>query len=202
MMALLGYRTEVLAAIIAPVLTAYYCKIFKFRDLAIFAVLAFAAFIGLSFIRTGGMAFSGRATTTITAFDTLVSSTPIFGSTTGYIQFADFIKVLTKIPMYGGRILTGTLIGARPGVSITTTLYGPPYADFGVFGLIFLFFFGLMMGAGYKSSKHLRGAYAGIHSLLLAFILLGVETGIADGIIWMYFIFAGVFYFISHKYES
>ena len=202
MMTLLGYRTEVLAAIIASMLTAYYCGIFKLRDLGFMTLVAFAAFSGITLLRTGAVANSARASVTFAAFDFLVAKTPILGLAHGFVQFADFFKLISEIPIYGGRVLASNLIGARVGVSITSTLYGPPYIDFGIFGMLMFFLFGFVLGAGHKAAFSKKGVYAASHSLLLTFLLLGIETGITDLIVWTYFIFISVFYLLAHNYEA
>lgn len=199
MMTLLGFRTEVLAALLASTFTAYYSGVFDFRELALLFLVALVAFTGLSIMRTGSAGFSDRSTLTVAAFDYLVEITPTYGLTHGYVEFSDIIRYLTKIPMWGGRVLVSSLIGLREGVSTTSTLYGPPFADFGVFGFALFFIFGLLLGSGYKAARTKKNIFAPAHALLLTFLLLGIETGIVDLIVWLYFLTVGILYVVAYE---
>lgn len=199
MMALLGYRTEVLAALIACTLTAYYVGIFKPKDIYILAILALVAFFGTTYIRAGALEFTSRITLSVATFDFLMENTGLLGLTHGYVQFADFFDILSRTPIYGGRVLVSTLVSGKTTVSMTSTLFGPVFVDFGILGIIIFAYFGVVLGAGYKAAK--KGSlYAACHSILLTFILLGIETGIVDLIVWAYFIFISLFYLIAHNY--
>ncbi len=200
MMALLGFRTEVLAILIGGAVTLYYLKIFSHKELLLLLLFAVLSFAGMSIVRPGGLGLT-RSITTTSAFDFLISVTPWSGLTHGYVEFADFIKFISKIPIYGGRTLVSSIIGSRTSVSTTSTLFGPPFADFGLFSVLIFIYFGLVVGAGFKS-KSKQGIYTPMYAVLLTFLLLGIETGIVDLVVWVYFIFASILYLISHNYES
>ena len=189
MMALLGYRTEVLAALISGGLVAYYCEIFEAKEALAIALVAILAFTGMTLMRGGLQNY--RFATTLGAFDFIAEETGSFGLTHGSVQFADVVKMIAKEPVVGGRHLIASIIGGRPGVSITSTLYGPPFADFGVFALIEFLLLGLLAGGLYKFAKEKKGVFAAAHAIVLTFLLLGIETGITDLIIWIYFVLGG-----------
>jgi len=203
MMALLGYRTEVLAALIVGALTAYYCEIFRGRELLLLALAALLAGAGMTYMRGGmaGIVENYRSATTLAAFDYLVEETDVFGMTHGYAQFADVVKFFSESPVLGGRNLVAMLVGGRPFVSMTSTLYGPPFVDFGVLAIVEFLIFGLIAGAGYKAAKEKKGVYSAAYAIVLTFLLLGIETGITDIIIWIYLAAAGVFFLYSHSKE-
>lgn len=201
MTSLHGFRTEVIAAIIAPIVTAYYLGFFKPRDLFIFAIFSLIIFLGVTQIRTGGLGVQ-RATGTLSAYNFLIDNTPVFGLTNGYIEFPDFVRLFSVTPVYGGRNLISLIIKGREDASITTTLYGPPHADFGVLSAFVFVFFGLLLGAGYKAAISKKGIYVPTYAILLAFILIGIETGIADRTVWTYFGLIGFFYLLAHNYNS
>ncbi len=201
MMALLGFRTEVLAAIIAGTLTAYYAEIFDLKELAVLALIALIAFGGLTFVR-GASDSTERATATMAVFDTVVERTPMFfGLTNGFVQFADFIAVPTITPIYSGRVLISNILGGRVTSSSTATIFAPPFLDFGVLGLLIFAYFGFILGATYKAAREKKGIYIPLHALLLTFLLLGIETGIVDLIVWAYFGLATIFMVIAHNYK-
>jgi len=141
---------------------------------------------------------SYRSSITFASLDFLVEETPVLGLTHGYVQFADVVKLVSKSPVLGGRNLVSMLVGGRSAVSITSTLFGPPFADFGVLALVEFLILGLLAGAGYKAAREKKGAYASAHAIVLTFLLLGIETGITDFIVWLYFALAGGLYLYAY----
>jgi len=115
------------------------------------------------------------------------------------VQFADIIKILSEAPVVGGRALTANLVGGRAGVTMTSTLFGPPFIDFGMLAFIEFLVLGLLAGACYSAARNLKGVYSAMHGIVIAFLLLGVETGITDLVIWAYFALAGGFLLYSHS---
>jgi len=200
MMALLGYRTEVLAALIASFVTAYYCEIFGKKELLLIVLLVIGAFSGVTFMRGDVSGFSPRAASTVSALNFALAETPAGGLAHGYVEFADFAKIASEAPVYGGRNLVSDILGGRPGVSMTTMLYGPPYIDFGIFFFVIFLILGLIIGISHTLAKTLKGFYAAVYGILLAFLLIGIETGITDLIIWGYLIASG-FFFLLGAYE-
>jgi len=202
MMALLGFRTEVLAAILVSLFTAYYTKIIDLKEIIFLGILALCIGLGITIIREGGLGFLlFRTTSTLAAFDFAILFTGPFGLTHGFVQFVDIAKLFGLFPVLGGRNLITLIIGGRLSVSTTTTLFGPPFIDFGWLGLLVFLFFGLVLGAGYKAARTHSGVYAPLYALVLTFLLLGVETGITDGIVWLYFLSASLFFLFAHTYE-
>ncbi|MDP7260413.1 MAG: oligosaccharide repeat unit polymerase [archaeon] len=187
-----GFRTEVMVFLFSTLLVLHYTNILSRKQLLQLGIFALIFFFALTFIRTGGFD-SNRISSTVSAYDFVVSQSGPLGHTNGFVQFADFIDMFSDLPIYGGRTLISTLVGVRTGVSTTSTLYGPPYADFGFMGSFIFLFFGWILGFGYKAASK-GSVYAILHSLVLVFLLLGIETGIVDLIVWLYFIAALSYY--------
>jgi len=117
------------------------------------------------------------------------------------VQFPDIINIPTVTPIYSGRVLISEIIGGRVTSSSTATLFAPPFLDFGFPGLLMFIFFGLILGATYKAAREKKNIYAPLHALLLTFLILGIETGIVDLIVWIYFGFTTLFLIIAHNYH-
>ena len=190
-----------MAAILVSMLTTYYSKIFKFKHLALFFAIAFLAGGGITILREGVLITYGSASSTLAALDFVVSITPPTGLTHGFVQFPDITKIFSHTPLYGGRNLVSSLLGGRISISTTTTLYGPPFIDFGYIGLLFFIGFGFLLGSGYTAAKSEKGIYTALYSLVLVFLLLGIETGITDLIVWIYFFSASIFYLYAHDWD-
>jgi oligosaccharide repeat unit polymerase len=192
LISLTGFRTEVMVFLFSTLLVLRYTGIVSTKQVMQLGILAVLFFFALTLLRTGSFD-SNRISSTVSAYDFVVSQSDLTGYTKGFVQFADFIDIFSSLPIYGGRTLISSLIGVRSGVSTTSMLYGPPYADFGFVGSLIFLFFGWVLGFGYKAASKGSG-YAILHSLVLVFLLIGIETGIVDLIVWLYFIAAFSYY--------
>jgi uncharacterized membrane protein len=78
-------------------------------------------------------------------------------------------------------------------ISMTSTLYGTVVLDFGIPGIIgFSLILGLIIGMAYKAMKATGSALATtIFAFLFAYTLVGVETGLVDFNVFMFFLAGG-----------
>ena len=94
--------------------------------------------------------------------------------------------------------MVGKLIAWRTEVTVTPSLIGQMVADFGkvgVFGEMLLL--GSILGIGFKLVQITKNYfYIGLYSLILTYSILGVETGILDIQVLIYFIIA-IFIYIA-----
>jgi uncharacterized membrane protein len=72
---------------------------------------------------------------------------------------------------------------------MTSTLFGTVVLDFGIPGIaVFAVCLGFVVGLAYNAMKNTRGALpTGIFSLLIAYTLVGIETGLVDLIVFVLF---------------
>ena len=101
----------------------------------------------------------------------------------------------------GPRMMVGKLIAWRTEVTVTPTLIGQMVVDFGKFGvLVGMCLLGFILGIGFKLMQKTKDfAYIGIYSIILTYAILGVETGILDIQVLIYFILAIFIYFTCIK---
>ena len=97
----------------------------------------------------------------------------------------------------GPRMMVGKLIAWRSEVTITPTLIGQMVIDFGKVGVAFeMCFLGFILGIGFKIMQVTKNYfYIGIYSLILTYTILGIETGLLDIQVIVYFIIAILIYF-------
>ena len=202
---LLGYRTPLLAAFLVLIIMGFYGNIVSLWEVVIGAVLGVGAIIGIGYFRSLG------------EFTITSSTSPIYtlqsraDFTLHVLNLLDFIggnfgithgKLLASaIPGsdLGPRMMVGKLISWRTEVTVTPTLIGQMVTDFGKVGVaVGMCFLGFILGIGFKLMKITRNYfYIGIYSLILTYAILGIETGILDIQVLLYFAIAIFIYLIS-----
>ena len=92
----------------------------------------------------------------------------------------------------------GKLIAWRSEVTITPTLIGQMVIDFGKVGVaVEMCILGFILGIGFKIIQKTKDFfYIGLYSLLLTYAILGIETGILDIQVIVYFLIAILIYAI------
>ena len=202
---LLGYRTPLLAAFLVLIIMGFYGNIVSLWEVVIGAVLGVGAIIGIGYFRSLG------------EFTITSSTSPIYtlqsraDFTLHVLNLLDFIggnfgithvKLLASaIPGsdLGPRMMVGKLIAWRTEVTVTPTLIGQMVTDFGKVGVaVGMCFLGFILGIGFKLMRITRNYfYIGIYSLILTYAILGIETGILDIQVLLYFAIAIFIYLIS-----
>jgi len=99
----------------------------------------------------------------------------------------------------GPRMMVGKLIAWRTEVTVTPTLIGQMVVDFGKIGVfVEMCILGSILGIGFKIMQKTKDYfYIGIYSLILTYSILGIETGILDIQVLLYFAIAILIYLIS-----
>ncbi len=202
---LLGYRTPLLAAFLVLIIMGFYGNIVSLWEVVIGALLGVGAIIGIGYFRSLG------------EFTITSSTSPIYtlqsraDFTLHVLNLLDFIggnfgithgKLLAStIPGsdLGPRMMVGKLIAWRTEVTVTPTLIGQMVTDFGKVGVaVGMCFLGFILGVGFKLMRMTRNYfYIGIYSLILTYAILGIETGILDIQVLLYFAIAIFIYLIS-----
>ena len=202
---LLGYRTPLLAAFLVLIIMGFYGNIVSLWEVVIGALLGVGAIIGIGYFRSLG------------EFTITSSTSPIYtlqsraDFTLHVLNLLDFIggnfglthgKLLAStIPGsdLGPRMMVGKLIAWRTEVTVTPTLIGQMVTDFGKVGVaVGMCFLGFILGVGFKLMRMTQNYfYIGIYSLILTYAILGIETGILDIQVLLYFAIAIFIYLIS-----
>ena len=202
---LLGYRTPLLAAFLIIIIIGFYGNIVSLWEVVIGAAIGVGAIIGIGYFRSVGemtitsstnpfYTLQSRADFTLHVLNLLDFIGGNFGVTHGKILFS-------SIPGsdLGPRMLVGKLIAWRSEVTITPTLIGQMVADFGKVGVaVEMLILGFVLGIGFKVMQKTKDFfYIGIYSLILTYTILGIETGILDIQVLLYFAIAIFIYLIN-----
>ena len=195
---LLGYRTPLLAAFLIIIIIGFYGNIVSLWEVIVGALIGIGAIIGIGYFRSLG---EMTITSSTNPFYTLQSRADF---TLHVLNLLDFLggnfgvthgKLLAaSIPGsdLGPRMMVGKLIAWRTEVTVTPTLIGQMVADFGKVGVgVGMLFLGFILGVGFKLMRMTKNYfYIGIYSLILTYSILGVETGILDIQVLLYFAIA------------
>jgi oligosaccharide repeat unit polymerase len=200
----LGYRTPLLASFLIIIMIGYFGNIVSPWEVIVGALIGICAIIGIGYFRsikelsitsaTSPIAsLQNRADFTLHVLNLLDMIGGNFGVTHGHL-------LASSIPGsdLGPRMLVGKLIAWRTEVTITPTLIGQMVADFGKLGVAWeMCLLGFILGIGYKIMRATENYfYIGLYSLILTYSILGIETGILDIQVLLYFIIAIFIYLL------
>ena len=201
---LLGYRTPLLAAFLIIIIIGFYGNIVSLWEVVVGALLGVGAIIGIGYFRSLGeltitsstnpfYTLQSRADFTLHVLDLLDFIGGNFGLTHGKL-------LASAIPgsELGPRMMVGKLIAWRTEVTVTPTLIGQMVVDFGKVGVaVEMCILGFILGIGFKIMQKTKNYfYIGIYSLILTYSILGIETGILDIQVLLYFAIAILIYLI------
>jgi oligosaccharide repeat unit polymerase len=194
LMALLGYRTQVLLTLLAAVLVALMWDLITITEVGITAGAIAVIFLIMTVLRTHTTgahvgfieSVSLRAGLTLDIYDMMAQLGGYLGFTKGQVHMATIRDFATLMPgiAYSPRRYIAVFAGAG-GISMTSTLLGPIAVDFGLVGSVV----GLGVVGFFMSRLHMltrttdgrRRCYAtSLYALTLAYLILGIETGLVD----------------------
>ena len=206
---LLGYRTHILAAFLIIIIMGFYGNIISLWEVVVGALVGIGAIIGIGYFRSLGemtitsstnpfYTLQSRADFTLHVLNLLDFIGGNFGLTHGHL-------LASAIPGsdLGPRMMVGKLIAWRTEVTVTPTLIGQMVVDFGKVGVfVEMCFLGFVLGIGFKLMRITRNYfYIGIYSLILTYSILGIETGILDIQVLLYFAIA-IFIYLTYIIKS
>lgn len=190
---LLGFRTQTAVAVLSFLILMRMYRLIGNAEILAAAVLLVAAVgaIGAHRLASGGgeadigEVLGGRAKLTVAVYDQLVRQLQEAGALlTGYYHgrlalstFSSFLGFVPG-PGLGARTAVAQEFGVS-GISMTSTLLGTVVLDLGLVGVAL---FGISSGAAIGSARAIAFTRTGaaLYSTLLAYILVGIETGLVD----------------------
>lgn len=194
LMALLGYRTQVIFVLLGVLISGSITEIWKKSELILLGLIALVSLIALTMSRDTllGVNLSliqslrTRISLTTDVMDILTNMGGLFGITNGAIHIAThpFLARLMPGVAYSPRRMIAVLVGERS-VSVTSSIFGPLAIDFGLIGVVVgMIFLGFFLSNLYKMSQKTEGERkiisVGLYSMVLSYTIIGIETGILD----------------------
>src|SRR3990172_3989739 len=198
----LGFRTQIIVTLLGSFIAMYLTGLVGFVEVLITFALAAFGIVFLGYVRAviqgSPIGFfddmRARVGLTMSVYDFLVRRFMPFGANKGYTFLASFSSFIPGLP--GPRLGPRTIVARLfeiTGVSVTSTLLGTVVLDLGIIGVVmFMFALGHILGAAYRAAKTGFAMGVGIYSVLLAYSLVGIETGLVDFNVLMMFFFGYV----------
>ncbi|MBU7010760.1 MAG: oligosaccharide repeat unit polymerase [Theionarchaea archaeon] len=205
LMALLGYRTQVILVMLASCFAAFLTKVITGTE----TVLVLAGTGGLGLLLTSlrdiilqtqiGIieAVQARVSVTLDIYDMMANLGGVFGYTKGEVHIAAvsfFARMMPRVA-YSPRRYIAEMVGMD--VSATSTILGPLAVDFGLIGVfVGMAFLGYLLSRLYKHKTPLG---ISLYCVVLAYSIIGIETGIVDLEVILIFFFSFLYVLTSEK---
>ncbi|MFO7872670.1 MAG: hypothetical protein R6U26_03470 [Candidatus Undinarchaeales archaeon] len=167
----MAFRNVIIVLLLTGVFSAYYFKDLKIGKVLVGLVAAFVIVVVLGYFT---MPLTGpirmllyRAGTTHIVFDEIVRQAWPTGLTHGSLYLQG-----------NPRLFVGSeIMSSSSGKSLTFTLLGGSFLDFGIFGAsAWMFSLGTLLSLAYKSMQ--KGILGGFYPLLFSFTLVWIEIGV------------------------
>lgn len=186
LMGLLGYRTQVVLVLLASCFAGFLMKVITGTEAAL--ALTGTGVVGLILTslrdiilqtRVGIVeAIQARISLTLDVYDMMANVGGVFGYTKGQVYVAALPYFARLMPgyAYSPRWYIAEMVGMD--VSATSTVLGPLAVDFGLTGVfVGMLLLGYLLGRLYERKKPLG---VSLYCVVLAYSLIGIETGIVD----------------------
>jgi oligosaccharide repeat unit polymerase len=195
----LGYRTQIIVSLLGCSLAMFFSGIIGWAEIVGAFLAAFTSISAVGYIRALGEGTSigilevigRRIGLTLSIYDTLVNLYWPFGVNRGSVALATFSSYFSFIPgpSLGPRTIVARMFGVYD-ISMTSTLFGTVMLDFGIIGImVSALVLGAIIGSAYRAVQQTQSPMAvSILSLLLAYLLVGIETGLVDFNVFMFFL--------------
>lgn len=190
---LTGYRTTVMAIVISMLITVYYTKeipkaYFVLAGICIFILLLVVGYIAVKSIEWQTWTLNPiellfyRAGYTLQVLDKAVS---LQGSTNGTLLFNTLTGFFKSTDP---RVIVGsTTLGYAH--STTSMIFGPALLDFGLYAmLIQMILLGFVLNLIYIIQKNVGSIFVALYAMLLAHVLIWIETGPTDLVVLLFFL--------------
>ena len=188
--ALYAYRTPVLVSALALGIAYYEEKPKSRKDFLTLGGIVgggLLLFLLVTFLRGSGLqSLWVRLQSTVSVLDVIVWRGNWSGTYRGQLQWAGVMSYLHG--GYAPRGLVAKFLYVHTGATITPTLLGGMYLDFGIFAALEGFLLGLYYGMLTKAKRPITKA---IYYSTLAYGIVGVETGILDLPVYALFLLGG-----------
>ncbi|GEM_PF-4494621 len=189
---LLGFRFEPMGILLTLTMAYWYRDLLSRKAMLLSLILLAAVIVVVGYMKVPSQWILNpietlfyRAGFTLNTLDRILEIAYPFGLTHGLASFSPpRSRIVIGLMVYGYN------------QSITSTLIGAAFLDFGLFGIVLIMiYFGLMLGIGYKILKNNPSYWCSIIGYLLAasHSLILIESGV-DFTMWLFTLFVWLLY--------
>lgn len=188
-----GYRTTAIAIVLSVLITIYYTRNLPWKYLFIALVAIFILLLVVGYVAVQSIEWQTwtlnplellfyRAGYTLQVLDHAVL---LQGSTHGQLLYNTLMGFFKSSDP---RVIVGlTTLGYAH--STTSMIFGPALLDFGLYAmLIQMFIIGGLMNILYYIQRSLGGIYVALYAMLIAHVIIWIETGPTDLVIILFFV--------------
>jgi len=89
--------------------------------------------------------------------------------------------------------------------STTSTIFGPALLDFGLYAMLLqMAIIGFVMNLIYKVQANVKSIFIGLYGILLAHLIIWIETGPTDLVVWLFYLISIIIliYTVTIKKEA
>ncbi len=198
----LGYRTPIIAVLLMMIIIGYYGKVLAVWEVVLGALAGIGLIVGIGYFRSleefAITSFTSPIYTLQSRADFTLHVLNLLNYISGDFGIKHGALTLSSIPgsELGPRMTIGKLIAWRSEVTVTPTIIGPMLVDFGRLGVaIGMGLLGFILGIGYKILQKTKNSfYIALYAILLTYAILGIETGILDINVLIYFLLGFLIY--------
>lgn len=191
---LYGYRTPFIVSLLSMLLYSSQKRSKKEMSILLSLIILGSVIVTLfrgNTIQTMFIRIQG----TTSVLDFIIHRVPVYGRYFGGLQWAGIRSYL--VGGHSSRAFIGGLLGIKPDVTITGTLLGGMYIDWGIFSIVEGYILGYYFGMISNADQYFTNA---IYYTTLSYGIIGIETGILDLPVYLLFII-GFWILIRGKYK-
>ncbi len=202
-----GYRTTAMAIVISGLISIYYTRKLPWKYLLIAIAVIFVLLIVVGYVAVMSIEWQTwslnplellfyRAGYTLQVFDNVVF---LQGSTHGQLLYNTLMGFFHSTDP---RVIVGqTTLGYAH--STTSMIFGPAMLDFGLIAmLIQMFVLGFIMSGLYYIQRSIGGIFTALYALLIAHVMIWIETGPTDLVILLFFVIAIIVTFMTISFKG
>ena len=204
-----GYRTTAMAIVISVLITSYYTKDLPWKHLILSLIAIFILLVVVGYVAVKSIEWQTWTSTPIellfyrAGYTLQVLDHAVFrqGSTHGQLLYNTLMGFFKSSDP---RVIVGSAtIGYAH--STTSTIFGPALLDFGLYAMLLqMIIIGFIMNLIYKVQKNVKNIFIGLYAILMAHLIIWIETGPTDLVVLLFFLISIIIliYSVSIKKEG
>jgi oligosaccharide repeat unit polymerase len=204
-----GYRTTAMAIVISVLITTYYTRDLPWKYLTLSIIAIFILLVVVGYVAVMSIEWQSWTSTPIellfyrAGYTLQVLDHAVFrqGSTHGQLLYNTLMGFFKSTDP---RVIVGSATIGKAH-STTSTIFGPALLDFGLYAMLLqMAIIGFVMNLIYKVQANVKSIFIGLYGILLAHLIIWIETGPTDLVVWLFYLISIIIliYAVTIKKEA
>ena len=204
-----GYRTTAMAIVISVLITTYYTRNLPWKYLTLSIIAIFILLVVVGYVAVMSIEWQAWTSTPIellfyrAGYTMQVLDHAVFrqGSTHGQLLYNTLMGFFKSTDP---RVIVGSATIGKAH-STTSTIFGPALLDFGLYAMLLqMAIIGFVMNLIYKVQTNVKSIFIGLYGVLLAHLIIWIETGPTDLVVWLFYLISIIIliYAVTIKKEA